>query len=256
MRDDQIALQLYTLRRLMAGDLPGTLRAVGEAGYRAVELAGLPEVAPATLRELLAQAGLAVVGAHRPLEELRDDLDGSIDWLSAVGCPRVIVPWLSSADRAVPDGVRRVATELGRIAETCAGAGIRLGYHNHDYEFEPADGASIWDVLLASLPDSVEIELDVYWAAFAGRDPVDLIDRLADRVRLLHMKDMAAGPGRRDAAPGDGVLPWPAIVEAGRRANVEWYVVEQDEPADPLPEVTRGLRYLRGLTAAGVRGGG
>jgi sugar phosphate isomerase/epimerase len=251
MRDDQIALQLYTVRRLTAGDLEGTLRHVREAGYRAVELAGLPDVEPGRLREMLDTAGLSVIGAHRSLEDLRTDLDGTLAWLSAVGSPRVIVPWLMPADRAVPVAVRRVTADLGRIADACADAGIRLGYHNHDFEFQPADGATIWDVLVAGLPASVELELDVYWATFAGRDPVKLIDGLGGRVRLLHMKDMTAGPTPRDAPPGDGVLPWPAIVDAGRRAGVEWYVVEQDEPLDPLKDVTRGLEHLKSLAAVG-----
>jgi sugar phosphate isomerase/epimerase len=67
------------------------------------------------------------------------------------------------------------------------------------------------------------------------------------------MKDMTAAADRRDAPAGDGVLPWPAIVEAARRAGVEWYVVEQDEPAEPIQDSARALRFLRSLTT-GDRG--
>ena len=92
VRHDQIALQLYTLRRLTAVDLPGTLRAVAAIGYRAVELAGLPPTGPGELARLLDEAGLQAVAAHESIESVRDDADAVADRLVEVGCPRVIVP--------------------------------------------------------------------------------------------------------------------------------------------------------------------
>jgi sugar phosphate isomerase/epimerase len=85
MRHDQIALQLYTVRGLMAEDLPGTLRAVAAAGYRAVELAGLPETAPGALAGLIDAAGLRVVASHEGIEGLRDDVTAVADRLKEVG---------------------------------------------------------------------------------------------------------------------------------------------------------------------------
>ena len=115
---------------------------------------------------------------------------------------------------------------------------MRLGYHNHAFEFEPLDGTTVWDVLLAELPPEIELELDVYWAAVGGRDPVAEIQANSDRVRLLHMKDMAPGAEPHDAPAGHGVLPFPEIVEAARSAGVDWFVVEQDEPDDALEDVS------------------
>jgi sugar phosphate isomerase/epimerase len=250
MRNDQIAVQLYTVRDLAARDLPGTLGQVASAGYRAVEVAGLPAVAPAVLRTMLDDAGLQVIAAHHSLADFRRDRDGSLDALAAIGAPRAIVPWLAEEDRASSAAVRAVAKELAGIADAAASRGIGLGYHNHAFEFDPIDGTTTWDVLLDALPPSIEIELDVYWAAFAGRDPAALLADLGSRVRLLHMKDMAHGPTRQDAAPGDGVLPWDAIVAAAGRAGVEWYIVEQDNPGDdPIGAIGRGLDYLRGMAA-------
>ena len=73
MRRDQIALQLYTLRLLAAEDLAGTLRSVSAAGYRAVELAGLPETAPAELKRMLDDNGLQPIASHEGIERLRAD---------------------------------------------------------------------------------------------------------------------------------------------------------------------------------------
>jgi sugar phosphate isomerase/epimerase len=252
MQADQIAVQLYTLRDLLKDDVPGTLHALSDAGYRAVELAGLPPLEPARLRDLLDDAGLQPMGAHVPLEALRRDLPSELERVAVLDCPRLIVPWLPDAERTTMDGVHRLVDELGTFGEACAAAGRRLGYHNHAFEFASLEATTIWDVLLDRLPATVDLELDVYWAAVGGRDPVALIDAAGERIRMLHMKDMAAGPDGGDVAPGKGILPWPRIVAAGNRHGVEWYVVEKDDTSDALADVTSGLHYLRDLAALGV----
>ncbi len=247
MRHDQIALQLYTVRGPAAQDLAGTLAQVAAAGYRSVELAGLPETTPGQLARLLDESGLRVIASHEGIERLRDDLTAVADRLAEVDCPRVIVPWMPELDRRTPDDVRRFAAELGGYAEQLADRGMRLGYHNHAFEFAPLDGTTVWDVLSTALPPEVDIELDVYWAAVGGRDPVTEIGASTGRVRLLHMKDMAPGAEPHDAPAGRGTLPFPEIVEAARSARVDWYVVEQDEPGDVLDDIGRAFRYLNGL---------
>jgi sugar phosphate isomerase/epimerase len=247
MRNDQIALQLYTLRRLAAVDLPGTLQAVAAAGFRAVELAGLPATGPGELARLLHEAGLRVVAAHEGIEGMRADASAVADRLAEVGCSRAIVPWMPEDDRRTADDVRRFAADLAGFATTLAERGIRIGYHNHSFEFAAFDGTTVWDVLLGNLPPEVEIELDVYWASVGGRDPAAEIRAAAGRVRLLHMKDRSAGPEPHDAPAGEGILPFPRIIEAGRAAAVEWYIVEQDEPHEPLADVASALHYLESL---------
>jgi sugar phosphate isomerase/epimerase len=247
MRHDQIAIQLYTVRRLAAQDLPGTLRAVAAAGYGAVELAGLPDVPARELASLLDAANLRVVASHEGIERLRDDVTAVAERLSAVGCPRVIVPWMPEDDRRDVDAVRRFGGELGRFAEQLAAHGMNLGYHNHAFEFAPLNGTTVWDVMLAELSSAIELELDVYWAAVGGRDPAAEIRANPGRIRLLHMKDMADGDEPHDAPLGDGILPVPDLVAAARSTGVEWFIVEQDEPADALADIGRSFEYLTAL---------
>lgn len=254
MRPDQIAVQLYTVRAEIAQDLPGTLHKVSAAGYQAVELAGLPPIGPEALRDLLAREQLRPMAAHESLESLRADIDAVLHRMTVVGCPLVIVPWLPDAERTTAAGVRRLAGELGEIARACAAEGICLGYHNHAFEFAPLDGTTVWEVLLDVLPLEVSLELDVYWASIGGRDPVELIRGAGGRVRLLHMKDVSSGPDRRDVTPGDGILAWPEIVDAGTERAVEWYVVEEDNPRDAIAEIARGRDFLRGLAVTNAPG--
>ena len=114
----------------------------------------------------------------------------------------------------------------------------------------PLDGTTIWTLLLRELAPEVEIELDIYWVTVGGRDPATEIRAAASRVRLLHMKDLAAGHEPHDAPAGEGILPFPDIIEAARAAGVEWYIVEQDEPHEPLADVATALGYLESLAGS------
>jgi sugar phosphate isomerase/epimerase len=247
MRHDQIALQLYTVRELAGADLAGTLRAVAAAGYHSVELAGLPATAPGELARLLDAAGLQAISSHEGIDRLRDDAEAVADRLAELRCPRAVVPWMPEIDRRTAEDVRRFAQALGGFARRFADRGIKLGYHGHAFEFEPLAGSTIWDILLAELPPEVELELDVYWLAVGGRDPVEEIRADVGRVQLVHLKDRAPGAEPHDAPLGEGNLPIAEIVAEAHAAGVEWYIVEQDEPAEPLADITRSLRYLQTL---------
>jgi sugar phosphate isomerase/epimerase len=249
MRLDQIALQLYTVRALAAADLAGTLRAVAAAGYRSVELAGLPDTGPLELARLLTDTGLRAIASHEGIERLRTDPIAVADRLDVLGCDRAVVPWIPDEDRRTVGDVQRFAAELGSLAKTLGDRGIRLAYHNHDFEFAPLAGTTVWDILLTELPAEVELELDVYWVSVGGRDPVAEIRANADRVRLLHMKDRQGGPEPVDAPAGEGNLAFPEIVEAGRAAGVDWYIAEQDDPHDAVADIAAAARYLESLAS-------
>ena len=126
VRTDQIALQLWTVRTLTATDVPGTLRAVAAAGYRAVELAAIGHVDPVVLRTVLDDNGLSVVASHEPMAGLREDPAAVAARLAVLGCPRVIVPWLPEEERLTHSDVRRYADDLGRLAGVFADHGLDL----------------------------------------------------------------------------------------------------------------------------------
>ena len=247
MRTDQLAVQLYTVRESLEADLPKTLRRVAETGVDAVELAGLPPIEPKELRDQLAKAGLRPIASHESLERIQSNPDAVIARLQLLGIRRAIVPWLAPEHRTSAEAARRTARQIRRLAEYFDVRGMRLGYHNHDFEFEPLDGTTLWQILVDELPASIELELDLYWASIAGHDPVELIRSMGSRVRLLHMKDMAPTTGREDRAPGDGVLDWPSIVTVATELGIDWYVIEQDNPTNAFVDITRARSFLLGL---------
>ncbi|MFL5648632.1 MAG: sugar phosphate isomerase/epimerase family protein [Chloroflexota bacterium] len=247
MKHDQIALQLYTVRDLTKIDLRGTLREVAAAGYRSVELAAMPPTTPGELGRLLGDTGLRAIASHEGIGSMRADAGAVVDRLADLGCPRVILPGMEPTDRSTRDAVRRFADDVNGFVRIVADRGLRLGYHNHDWEFEPLDGTTTWDILLEHLDPEVDLEIDVYWAAVAGRDPATIIRQTAGRVAALHMKDLIAEGEPHDAPPGEGQLDFPGIVAAGREANVEWYIAEQDDPQSPIDDIGQAHRYLASL---------
>jgi sugar phosphate isomerase/epimerase len=248
MRPDQIAIQLWMLRGEVAADMPATLHWLAELGYAGVEFAGFADWEPSKIRAALHADGLEVVGCHVPFEALIADADRALDQVEAIGGRRVVVPGVPEAWRREPGWIDRSLAKLVALADRCAARSLRLAYHNHDFEFAALDGPPMWDRLSWAFPRGVKLELDVYWAAFAGRDPANLIETNR-QVNLLHMKDLCAGPGREDLPPGEGTLNWPAIIQAADAANVEWFIVEQDNPVDPFASAARGLEFLRTLAS-------
>jgi sugar phosphate isomerase/epimerase len=252
MNADQIALQLYTVRQPAAQNFADTLRRVAALGYRAVELAGTHGMTIPDLRAALDANGLRAVAAHVRLTEFETRLDEAVAEVQQLGCAYAVVPWVAEERRRDLAAGHRLAAALNRIGAACAAAGLAFAYHHHDFEFAPLPdsptGQNLLDLIVAETdPALVAIEIDVYWAAYAGVDPVALLHDLARRVPLLHVKDMLADARRSDAPVGDGALDWVAILATADTAGVQWAIVEQDNPVDPFADSERALRNLERL---------
>jgi sugar phosphate isomerase/epimerase len=245
MTEDQIAVQLYTLREHTATDMLGTLRRLAEIGYRAVELAGYGSASPQEIRRTLDEQQMRAVSAHVGVQ-LWEREEAVLDALQTLGCRYAVVPSIPQDQRGSIAQAQMLCERFNRWGERCRDAGIRFAYHNHAFEFAALDDTTIWDTVIANTdPTLVGIELDVYWAQHAGQGPAELIGRLAGRLPLVHVKDMANSPERSDVPVGSGVLDWGAILDAAARAGAEWYVVEQDHPQSAWDDVASSLRYLQ-----------
>ncbi len=246
-----VALQLYTVRDETARDFAGTLRRVAEIGYGAVEFAGYGGLTPEQLAVLLRETGLHAASTHVVLDALECDLDQQIDFCSAIGCAFVVLPWLA-AEYRTGAAFRALAPRLDHIGRRCADRGISFAYHNHDFEF--ADSPESGKTLLDTLRDGTDatlvgFEVDVYWAAYAGVEPIDLLGRYAGRVRLAHLKDLGADRGFAEV--GDGTLDMQGICAAAETAGARWLIVENDAPRMPsLESARRSLENLRGMGLA------
>lgn len=252
MQLEQVAVQLYTVRERAAADFVATLGEVAGIGYRAVELAGTHGLAATEVRAVMDRLGLRAMGAHLPFERFAADAAATVAEAVALGCEVAVVPSVPAARRGGDAAaVRELAATLNGFGERCRVAGLAFAYHNHDFELAPlADdaGRTMLDVLIAETdPALVGFEVDVFWVAAAGHDPVALLERLTGRVPVVHLKDRAAGPEQADAPVGAGTFAWGPILAAAEAAGAGWYVVEQDHPQDAMADVATSLRNLAGM---------
>jgi sugar phosphate isomerase/epimerase len=239
----QVALELYTVRDETSRDFAGTLRRVAQIGYTGVEFAGYGNLTSQEMSALLAETGLYPVSTHVGLDALQDtQLDASIRYSLDIGCPSIILPWLSNEWRT-REGLQALAPRLNAIGQRCQEYGITFGYHNHDFEFTRVNGNYLFEYLLqATNPSLVKIELDVYWAAYAGVDPVEFLQTHADRIALIHLKDMAADRSMTEV--GKGILDMRRICEFAQARGL-WGIVEHDHPQIPSLESARiSLEYF------------
>ncbi|MCK4324554.1 MAG: sugar phosphate isomerase/epimerase, partial [Armatimonadetes bacterium] len=126
--------------------------------------------------------------------------------------------------------------------------GLNYGYHNHSHEFEKFGERTAMAILFGeSDPDCVSAELDTYWVQHGGASPVVWIKKLADRLPLLHLKDMAMrGREQLYAEVGEGNLDWEGIIAAAQDAGVKWYIVEQDTcQRDPFESLAISFNNLK-----------
>lgn len=245
-----LGVQLYTLRTLLRTDLEGTLAAVAAIGYREVEPFNWYGRDGAEWAALLRTHGLVAPSAHVPLP--KDDAEWRVTLATAraVGVQWVVIPWLPPAEYRSRDAWERLAARLNALGAQAAGEGMRLAYHNHDFEFSPVTGGgSGWEVLVASLDPSVcDLEVDLFWMVRGGLSPYTQLPKLRN-VRLLHCKDIGPDPGYAMVDVGAGTLDWRRLARLARRAGVRHLFVEHDTPADPLASVRRSFAALARATA-------
>ncbi len=240
------AVQLYTLRRL-GEPLPRTLERVADAGFDGVEFAGLGDAAAGEVADALDDTGLGVAGAHVPIEELTDGPDGAPAVYRSLGADTVTVPYIDPEGFADAQSLAETADRLDAVAARMGDADLRVCYHNHEFEFADVDGRPALSRLVESTSE-VQFELDVGWALAGGVDPADFLDEYADRIPLVHLKDVAldadAGRGGRPVDLGDGDVDLDACVAAARRAGVEWAVFEHDDPEDEAATLATAAERL------------
>lgn len=255
-----VALQLYTVRADLERDAEGTLAQVAAAGYAWVEwFGGLRGRRAGEWRRILDRCGLRMLAAHVPLDSLCGELGGLLDDYQALECRTLVCPFLAPELRGDAQVFRRVGERLNLVGYELRARGFRLAYHNHDFEFAPhLEPDGLRQLLHCASHDGLGAELDVFWLAWAGRDPATELRDLGStpgRVRLVHLKDgLLPPPAERsrmayDNVPfrplGQGDLAMDEIVRTAVSIGAEGLIVEQDFcQGPPLAAARQSLAYL------------
>jgi sugar phosphate isomerase/epimerase len=228
----------------MAKDFAGVVRKVADTGYIGVEPAGFPGTTPEEASKLFKDLGLVVSSAHLPMP-LGLNKDEVLETAALLDCKR-IVSGLGPDQFKTMDLVKQSCDTFNEASAVAVENGLSFGLHNHWWEFGQVDGRYVYQIMLELLAPAVFFEIDTYWVQTAGPDPAEVVRELGARAPLLHIKDGPCKQGEPMVAVGDGIMDFPAIVEAAA-GSVEWMIVELDECAtDMIETVEKSYAYLVG----------
>lgn len=245
----KFAVQLYTLREELKKDgIRPVFKKLKEMGWQAVQISALPpDYEQMEVAQALKENKLRAAGMHVSLQRLQDDLGSLMDEVDLYGTKDIICPYLSEEWRneAGYKEVKKLLNKVARQVPQC-----RISYHNHDFEFNTqVDGQDALSFMLNPANDNkILAEIDVYWVAKAGYNPVSFIADYAKRMPIIHLKDMTNDERKTFAEVGEGTIDFPSILQWGEANGVEWYAVEQDvcerNPFDCLETSLRNLRSM------------
>ena len=256
-----VGIQLYSLRDIIGNDLKGVIEKVAKAGYKEVETYGYAPVkgsfwglSPKEFKALLDANGLYSPSGHFAFDNYiatnnLDDIKAYVDASSTLGSKYVVAPWLDSKLRKTADDYKKVAERLNVAGELCIKAGLNVGYHNHGFEFDKFGDKTGMDILLSETdPKLVRFELDLYWAAHAGHNPVDLFKKYPGRFKMWHVKDMDKTKKDWNTEIGKGSIDFKSIFAKASLAGVKHIYVEQETNYKPdhMGSIKDSIDYIKG----------
>ena len=223
-----------------------TIEQVARIGYKEVEFAGYFGRPAKDIRALLDANGLTAPSAHSAdLDSVRTKYPQVLEDATTIGHRYVLCASTPRSEQTL-DGYKRMAAEFNRAGEVAAKSGIKFGFHNHDEVFKPLGDTNGYDILLAETdPKLVTMQMDLFWTVKGGKDPLAYFAKYPGRFSSVHVKDMAAGGAMVDV--GAGQIPFAKYFAQSKKAGIQHYFVEHDEPADPFASIAASYQYLAAL---------
>lgn len=267
MKEFNLALQLYSVRDDMKTDFKGTLKKVKALGYDGVEFAGLFGKSGEEVRAMCDEVGLVPISAHVPFADMIKN-PALLEEYKTIGCEFVVIPYLSEEYRPGAKKFGEVIEGAKMLGKKACELGMKLGYHNHDFEFVKINGEYALDILYKEVPaDILQPQIDTCWVNVGGENPADYIRKHSGRIEIVHLKDFVGAKsenmyaligidddkeketnGKFEFRPvGYGLQDFAAILEASKAAGARWVVVEQDNPSmgkTPLECAQMSIEYL------------
>ncbi len=254
----QIAAQLFTIRDFTKtrDDFAASMAKIREIGYRAVQVSAIGDISDADVKRIADDNGLTICNTHVSVDLLQNDPDAVIEQHRLWGARHVAIGGMPLECRESEDGFRRFVEIANGIGERLYGAGLTFSYHNHSFEFLRFGARNGLELIFDETDRRyVKAELDTYWLQHGGADPVAWIERMQDRMPVVHLKDMVmiraddgGRPQQAMAEVGEGNMNFAGILAACKRIGVEWYAVEQDIcQRDPFESLAISYRNLRAM---------
>jgi sugar phosphate isomerase/epimerase len=247
-----IGLQLYTVRDELAKDFDGTLAKIAAIGYKNMEFAGYYNRTPEQVRATLDKLGLISTSTHIGAQLMVADAAAQIRSAKIIGQDYITLPSYSFG-REGAAGWKKAAAQFNQWGAMCRDAGLRLAYHNHNFEFAALEGTTGYGILLQELdPKLVDFELDLYWTVFADQKPLELFAKYPGRFAMWHVKDLMLTNGTKGMSPvGGGTIDFKTIFAHRKEAGLKHFFVEHDTAAQyqggSLASIQASYTYLHQL---------
>ena len=248
-----IYLQLYSVRDDIKANYQATIDTVANTGFTGVEAAGYNDgqfygMAPADFKKSIEDAGLEVLSSHagRPLADNTKDTnwdevwkwwDTAIQAHKDAGMKYLVVAWIPTPKTLVD--LKAYCDYFNQVGEKCNAAGIRFGYHNHNFEFTEIEGEVMYDYMLKNTdPAKVFFQMDVYWVVRGGQSPVEYFNAYPGRFEILHIKD-------NKELGQSGMVGFDAIFKNIDKSGAKYLVVEVEKyTGTPFEGIKESYNYL------------
>lgn len=248
---NKVGLQLYSLRDIINANPKGVLEMVAAAGYKELEtyghadgkLFGLPV---SEYGAMVKGLGMKTISGHYDIKAVENGWEQICDQAKSIGQKYVVVPWLDKKNYATLDALKATCETLNKGGEVAKKYNLRMGYHNHAFEFQKVEGQIMLDFMIAQLdPKLVGIELDLYWVVNAGFDPLDYFAKYPGRFEQWHVKDMDKTDRNKNADIGTGTIDFKKIFAAAKQSGMQHYFIEQETyPINSTESVKASIKNL------------
>lgn len=254
--------QAYTVRDVIYKDMAGTLKTLRKAGYDYAELFDFQEgkILGKPIKEakaILKKSRIDVKSIHVPTGAgdkkisgtINHEFQRAIDDAKELGAEYLICPYLMDFERQNLDQYKRLAERLQKSGEMCANSGLGFAYHNHEFEFQEMEGEVPFDIILATDPQYVKIELDLYWVRYAEKNPLKIIRENSGRIPFWHVKDLSLDEGQPMTEVGNGIIDWKQMFKHKEESGMKYFYIEQDRnfANNSLDSLATSLKYLKKL---------
>lgn len=247
----KFGVQLYSVRDLMPKDAKGTMKKLAEMGYTQFESYGGPDflwgMAPKECKTFLADMGVKMISTHF---DMNKDLDKNIERGAEAGLKYMLCPYLGP--QKTLDEWKKKAELFNQVGEKVTKAGMKFGYHNHDYSFKPLEGQIPHELLLANTdPKYVMFELDLCWIVAAGQDTIAHLNKYGKRYELVHIKDMVKDNSGKVTQKdlGLGSVDFATILKTAKKVGVKYYIVEQEQyPSSSIESMKADADWMKKIS--------
>jgi sugar phosphate isomerase/epimerase len=244
-------LQLYTLRDVIGDDPQGIIRQVAEFGYNQIEsYEGRQGIfwgmSHTDFKSFLDDLGVTMVSSHA---NVFNNFEQKVEQLAEIGVPYITCPYVGQQESV--DAWKEMAATFNNLGEIASNAGLQFAYHNHAYSYEEVEGQIPHEILMAETDaDLVKHQMDIYWVAVAGHDPVEWMQKYPNRYTLCHIKDMGGTAEEPESVTlGTGSLDFPAILKVAEEQGMVYNIVEQEAytGTTPIDAVGANAEYMKNL---------